>query len=116
MLDLTNVTVEELNTISIDAAIKNGYVILDPSTYIEKDGIRYFHKPLKVEYDTWAFSTLDCISLAKYFYQKDIYIFAMSINKDFNEKLGEIYIHNGYKDRGYDFFNSFTSSEVDAID
>ncbi len=94
MLDLTNVTVEELNTISIDAAIKNGYGILDPNTYIEKDGILIFIMDTKIggmifltALQVWRWIQLTELFRAKY--RKDNNAYTV-IASPFNDNLNHL--------------------------
>ncbi len=118
MKDLKDVTVKEMNAMSVLPILdKNKKLILDPTNYWEEDGIRFFKKPLKINYVNWGIFTGDCASIMKYFGDSDIiYVFAYPIDKRFEKGLKSIFYHNQYEDAGYDLFPGFEGLEVNAID
>ncbi len=114
--DLTNVTAEKLDSMSIDAVVNGSRIQFDPKTYEVQDGVMFFRKPLKTEPHILNFSTLDRISITKSIGTGKIYVFAVSAEEKYNENLIEFAKKNNRKGKKYKFFISRRSEEVNAID
>lgn len=88
--DLSNTTEAELDAMSVDAEDGEGNIVLDADNYWEEGGLRFFKRPLKVDFGLWAFFLDDRSSLIADRHSDLVYAFAMSVSHEFNEKLAKI--------------------------
>lgn len=116
--DLTNVTKEEIEKKSISAPLDSeGHVQLTLDYWEEKEGIRYFKKPLMVDCIPWALYTLDCGSLvSELFGPYTLCIIAFSTNSKSTNQLCDEFFEEHLESRGYNYFSGFASEELRSVD
>lgn len=91
---------------------KNRKLVLDLNSYWEENGIRFFKKPVRVNYIDLGIATSDCASIMKYFGDSNIiYVFAYPINKQFEKELKKVFYCNQLEEKGYDIFPGFEGLE-----
>lgn len=115
--DISSITKEELDIISQEAVLdKYDKVLLSPTDWIEKDGIRYLKKPLKVHYSLWSYYTLDCAFLMAKVYSLEFwYIYAFSTTEASTALLKELYLSNSLKQMGYYYYLGFQTEDLSSI-
>ncbi len=118
MKDLKNATIEEMDAMSIIPSLdEEENVVLDPDNYWEEYGIRFYKKPLKINFGYWACSTIGCKSLAVDKHNKGIiYVFANALFENDNSKLIDFFESNHLSELGYCLHPGLSKMEVNAID
>lgn len=117
MKDLRNATISELDATSIIPPLdEDEKVIVDPDNYWEENCIRFFKKPLRVDFGYWACSTVGCKSLVIDRHNSGIiYVFANAISESGNDKLIDLFKCNHLRELGYCLHPGLSKSEVNAI-
>ncbi len=111
--DLSSVTLDEVDSMSVDAVFDDkGDVIFDSNNYYEEKGLRIFKHPLKIDFGLWAFFLYDRNSLVYYGSSNYVYVFAMSVSKEFNDRLSNFPLDENYIEKGYSTLPGYPNEEV----
>lgn len=115
--NIAGITKEELDFISKEAVLdENDHVVLSNDDWVEKDGIKYLKKPLKVHYSPWSYYTLDCgFLMAKVYGPEFWYIYAFSTTEESTVLLKKLYFDKSLKQMGYYYHLGLRREELNAI-
>lgn len=116
LINLYNVTEEEIDSMSIPAVVEDGLIVFNESDYEVEDGIMFFKRPLKTKLNHLNFSTLDRMSIITSYLKNCIYVFAISAEEKYNKNLIEFSKIQKSDSKHYIFYVSSGSEEVNCID
>lgn len=110
MKDLRNATIPELDATSVTPSVDGGKVILDSDNYWEEGGIRFFRKPLRVDFGYWSFETMDRHSIVvDKGNSGTIYVFANAISEEGDVALLRWYDKEHLRELGYNLLQGASS-------
>ncbi len=114
--DLSSVTLDEVDSMSVDAVFDDkGDVIFDSNNYYEEQGLRIFKHPLKIDFGLWAFFLNDRNSLIYSGGSDYAYVFAMSVSKEFNNRLVHLCRNEQSSDKGYSYLPGYPDVQVTSV-